>query len=354
MSRILFDARWVRPGMTGVGRYAYNLLRSPVLPRAECGLILNADCPYAAELAGYRVHHAPADLIDHPATDWFEQIGIPSLCRRHGYGSFVSFEGRVPAFHPGLATFPVIHDLAYRLAKGSHARKYSFFLGLHAALNRRFATSIVAVSRTVRGDLIRELGVPPERVFVVPNAGSRLAEQDPLPVPGLAPPYFLMVGVTNRRKDLPTALSAFRRAREKAPGLRLAVTGDEGLIAAGLGEVPSEGVMNLGFVPEGTLRWLYAGAAGLLFPSRHEGFGIPLIDAVEAGCPVLCSEIPVFREVMGEGAFFFPPGDAGALASAMGAVLAGARPSVAPARDRYSWDASAAALLEGIRERRAG
>lgn len=337
--------------MTGVGRYAHNLLRSPVIPRAECGIVLNADCPYGADFAGYRVHTAPADLMDHPATEWFEQVGIPSICRRHGYDSFVSFEGRVPAFHPGLATFPVIYDLAYRLAKGSHSRKYSFFLGAHAALNRRFATSIVTISQTVRGDLISVLGVPPERVFVVPVAGSRLAEHAPLPVTGLASPYFLMVGVTNRRKDLPTALAAFRRMSESAPRLRLAVTGDEDLISAGLREVPAEGVLNLGFVPEGTLRSLYAGATGLVFPSRHEGFGIPLLDAVEAGCPVLCSDIPVFREVMGAGAFFFPPGDVGALASAMGAVLAGARPAVELARDRYTWDASAAALLEGIRER---
>jgi len=352
MTRILFDGRWVRPGMTGVGRYAYNILRSRAIPRSECGLILAEGSPYASEFAGYRIFPSRVDLTAHPVTDAFEQVGIPALCRRQGFTSFVSFEGRVPALHPGLATFPVIHDLSYRLAKGSHSRKYSFFLGLHAALARHFATAIVTVSESVRADLIKELRVPPERILVVPNAGSRLEEHEPHPVPGLKPPYFLMVGVTNPRKDLPTALAAHNRLRAKHPGIRLAVTGDAELISAGLAAVPAEGVLNLGFVDEGTLRALYAGAAGLAFPSRHEGFGIPLIDAVEAGCPVLCSDIPVFREVMEGGAFFFPPGDAAALAQAMEAVLAGARPAGDPPRGKYSWEKSAQSLLEGIAARR--
>jgi glycosyltransferase involved in cell wall biosynthesis len=347
--RILFDARWIRPGMTGVGRYAYNLLRSPILPRSECGLILPAKSPFAEEFAGFRIFPSRVDLTAHPATDWYEQAGVAALARREGFGNFVSFEGRVPAFHPGLATFPVIYDLSYRSIKGSHSRKYSFFLGLHAALNRRFATAIVTISETVREELARELRIPRGRIIVASPAGSRLEEHAPRPVPGLEPPWFLAVGVTNPRKDLPTALAAFARLRLRVPKARLAVTGNPGLIAAALAAGPSEGVSNLGFVEEGTLRSLYAGAAALVYPSRNEGFGIPLIDAVESGCPVLCSDIPVFREVMGRGAFFFPPGDAGALSRAMEAVLAGERPAGDPPAGKYGWDACARALLEGIR-----
>jgi glycosyltransferase involved in cell wall biosynthesis len=348
MTRILFDARWVRPRMTGVGRYAYSLLRSPVIPRGDCGIILPEGSPFAAEFAGYRIFPTRTDLTRHPATDWFEQTGVTAICRRNGYEAFVSFEGRVPALHRGIATFPVIHDLSFRLAKGSHTRKYAFFLGLHARLNRAFATRIIAVSETVRSDLARELGVPAERVLVVPNAGSRLDEHAPLPVPGLEGRYFLMVGVTNPRKDLPTALAALAKLRERFPGTGLAVTGDADLIGAALRANPVPGVLNLGFVAEGTLRALYAGAAGLVYPSRNEGFGIPLVDAVDAGCPVICSDIPVFREVMETGAFFFPPGDPAAMADRMGRVLAGGRPDAGLLRGKYSWDASARALLEGI------
>jgi glycosyltransferase involved in cell wall biosynthesis len=236
--------------------------------------------------------------------------------------------------------------------KGSHSRKYSFFLGLHARLSRLFATGIITISETVREDMVRVLGMPAEKTFVAYPAGSRLADHAATAVPGVRQPFFLAVGVTNSRKNLPAILKAFAGLRSRSGGgesdIRLAVTGNADLVAACIREIPAEGVLNLGFVREGELRYLYENAKGLIFASRNEGFGIPLIDAAEFGCPVLCSDIPVFREVMGEGAVYFNPADPGTLQGAMEAVLAGKRPKTEAIRGKFSWDDSAGRMMERI------
>jgi glycosyltransferase involved in cell wall biosynthesis len=367
----LFDARWVRPGMTGVGQYALNILRSPAIPRDRCGVILARDCPFPEAFDGYRIFRPGVDIMSHPATEAYEQFIIPWLCLRHGYGSFLSFEGRVPAFHPGVRTYSVIYDLTYAQAKGSHPMKYAVFMGMHAGLSRRFATGIVTISETVRRDIVRVLGMPEAKVHVAYPAGSRLRDHVPVPVAGLEKPFFLSVGITNPRKNLAAILKGFAEARIH-PGLEsglavtgnagLAVTGNAGLIAAQGRDIPLDGVRNLGFVEAGELRWLYENASALVYASRHEGFGIPLVDAAEFGCPVLCSDIPVFREVMGGSARYFDPDAPASIASAMRSALAGSRPRGTERADasgaaelpnasrvdalggKFSWDASARGL----------
>jgi glycosyltransferase involved in cell wall biosynthesis len=284
---------------------------------------------------------------------------LPWLCWRHGYRSFVSFEGRVPVFHPGIRTYPIIYDMTFAQEKDSHSLKYRFFLGLHARLSGRFATAVVTISETVKRDLIRGLGMREKDVFVAYPAGSRLGDHAPIPVPepsGLSmpsTPFFLAVGITNPRKNLPAILAAFAIARRKTPGLRLAVSGNASLIAEDCSGLPTEGVANLGFVREGELRWLYEHAAGLVFASRNEGFGIPLVDAAEFGCPLLCSDIPVFREVAGDAARYFDPGNPADIAHAMDSVLAWTRGADADPRSRaaglkgkFSWDRSAKVLMD--------
>jgi hypothetical protein len=93
---VLFDARWVRTGMTGVGHYAYNILRSRSIPREKCAVILQADCPYADAFSGYRIFRTRVDLTAHPATDLFEQFMILYLCYRHDL-SFPSKAGFPPS-----------------------------------------------------------------------------------------------------------------------------------------------------------------------------------------------------------------------------------------------------------------
>src|SRR5690606_8008991 len=319
MPGILLDARWVRPDMTGVGRLAYNLLTALTrVSGKEIGLILNPGAwPGGRPPAGPMVFETGVALESHPATEAFEQWTIPRICREHGYGAFVSFEGRIPLHSPGVRSFSFINDLAYVKIRDGHSRKYRAFMALGARLSRFKAHRIFTISETMRGELLEAWGLEGRRVIVVPCAGSGLDRAPEIPVRNAVEPFFLSVGHTNSRKNLAGLLAAFAEFRTGRPEYSLVLTGNRETIACGLEGGRGKGVVNLGFVPDGSLRYLYRKACALVFLSFYEGFGIPLVDAAMSGCPTLCSDIPVVREVTGNGALFFDPSDPSDISAAL-------------------------------------
>jgi glycosyltransferase involved in cell wall biosynthesis len=351
MSAIFFDARWLRPGMTGVGHFAFRLLEALAARRKDLGLLLPAGSPFRSHFPELRLFEAPTDLPDHPRTEFYEQISLPRLCRRHGYRTLVSFEARVPLFHPGLRTACFVYDLAHVKVKGSHGPRYSAYLNFTLGVLARSADKVFTISETVRTDLAAHMRRDAARLGVVYPADSGLARYAPVavPLPAGSQGLLLSVGMTNRRKNLPTLLAAFSAFRASHPGYQLALTGDREWIGRELTQGPSQDVLNLGFVAEGQLRWLYENAKLLVFPSLDEGFGIPLVDASVFGCPIACSDIPVFREVAAEAAHYFDPRSPGSMAACLGMALAAPKDS-RPVAARFNWDKSAAAFLRGLGE----
>jgi glycosyltransferase involved in cell wall biosynthesis len=355
MRGILFDARWIRPGMTGIGYSAYHLLRAWPASETRVGIILPKNSPYADQFPHFRVFFAPVDLTHHPLTELFEQVGIPALCYRHGFGNFVSFETRVPAFHPGIRTFSWIHDLSFLKFKGSHNRRYSLLLHIAIAVTRHTATRIVTVSETVRREMAEMLNVSAARILVVPNSDGRLDLKQRMPARHPEGPFFLTVGMTNPRKNLARLLkgfAAFNRAR--GGDFSLVITGHAALIADACRKEGAEHVFNLGFVSEGELRDLYERTEGLVYPSLDEGFGIPLLDAARFGRPIICSAIPVFREIVEDAAVYFDPESPASIAAGLEAAASGAgKPGEYPRiLEKYSWERSAANFLAAIEEAR--
>ncbi|MDJ0449877.1 glycosyltransferase family 1 protein [Methylocystis sp. JR02] len=156
-------------------------------------------------------------------------------------------------------------------------------------------------------------------------------------------PAFLMVGTIEPRKGHRIALQAFDALWRSGVDLRLIVVGRRGwfeeAIAAGMGSHPEFGRRLFWFsdVDDGELSYLYRHARALLLPSYAEGFGLPIVEAAQHGRPAICSDIPVFREVGGDGAIYFRVNDPDALAEAMRAFLAGRLPAD-PARTlNVSW-----------------
>ena len=147
-------------------------------------------------------------------------------------------------------------------------------------------------------------------------------------------PYVLWLGSAEPRKDLPTLVAAMARlARQRGAGG--GALGDTRLVLAGFpgwrqgGRIPTEDrdalgerLVEVGTVPDATLWALYRGAALFAFPSRHEGFGLPVLEAMGQGTAVLCSDIPALREVAGTAAAFAPVGDVAGWAERIQALLA--------------------------------
>jgi glycosyltransferase involved in cell wall biosynthesis len=238
--------------------------------------------------------------------------------------------------------------------------------GLHSPLARRLqrdqlraardrATAVIADSH-VTADALRTHGVSSDRITVVPLGTPRLAEPgDRTPPSGT---YLLFVGSLDARKGLDILLEGFAAA--ELDDVRLLLVGPDGHDAAGVRARVTElgldeRVELRGRVDDAELSATYAGAAGFCFPSRAEGFGLPVLEAMAAGTPVLASDLPITREVAGSAAELVPVGDVRAWAIAMARLVqdgAARQEMVDAGRARaraFRWEDTAAATADVYR-----
>ncbi len=242
--------------------------------------------------------------------------------------------GPVDVFHATNFVLPptrraagvvTVHDLAFRRFPGTVHRASRAYDALVPAGVRRAAV-VLCPSAAVAGEVAAEYALPPERVSVTPLGvdPAWASARPPAPVDrqrlGLPERYVLFVGTREPRKDLPTLLAAHRAARATSrdvPPLVLA-----GPAGWGAGEAPPPDVVLTGFLADADLRSVVAGAACLVLPSLYEGFGLPVLEALACGVPVLASDLPVLREVGGDVVAHAPVGDVDAFAAGLLAVLA--------------------------------
>jgi len=183
------------------------------------------------------------------------------------------------------------------------------------------AALIIAISEFTKREIIRLLGVSAERIQVIhQGVAPPLAVSAPARIEDSAR-YVLFVGEVEPRKDVGTLIEAMRRLPEDLRSdTALVIVGR----ARGLSASDAEGVrIRLAgeIADDAQLGALYAGAAAFAFPSRYEGFGLPLLEAMSYGAPVVASDAASIPEVGGEAALYFPCGDAQALADALTRVL---------------------------------
>jgi glycosyltransferase involved in cell wall biosynthesis len=157
--------------------------------------------------------------------------------------------------------------------------------------------------------------------------------------------------MSNPRKNYPALVKAFEQYRTKGGRCHLGVTGSVESIKQQSGDVLAKGIHPLGYVDEATLKRLYQNCAGLVYPSLDEGFGIPLVDAARFSKPVACSNIDVFREVMGDYPIYFNPMDVESITQALFHLEQNLVPAATrlPPRN-YDWQESAQKLLGVLKD----
>lgn len=223
---------------------------------------------------------------------WF--WGLPKALRRERIDVFHGTEFSVP-YRRVCATVMSIHDLSPWLDRGWHGaganrvRRRTPWL-----LRWGLATMVLTLTEAVRRQVISYFELPEDRVAAVPLAAGPAFR----PVSGSRGevPYFLYVGAIEPRKNLPLLLWAWREVRKRHP-VRLKIAGvrrADGLLIA-----PEEGLDLLGPVPEEHLAALYSGAVAVVYPTFYEGFGLPVVEAMQCGAPVVTSRDPAVVEVAG-------------------------------------------------------
>jgi glycosyltransferase involved in cell wall biosynthesis len=217
---------------------------------------------------------------------------------------------------------------------------------MHGAKYRNAARTcdlIVVNSRFTGGEVVELLGVPEERVVVAyPGVDPRFQpEGESAELDG---PYVLTVSTLEPRKNLPLLVAAFQVLRRRHPELTLAIAG-----LAGWEKEPlaGEGVRLLGFVSDDELARLYRGAAAFAYPSRFEGFGIPVVEALASGTPAGVSSHPSLDEACGDAALRADPDDPEAFADALERALGSPRRLGVDHAARFTWRACGEAVLAG-------
>jgi glycosyltransferase involved in cell wall biosynthesis len=265
------------------------------------------------------------------------------------------------------ATVVTIHDLTYLRHPEMVTAASARYRDLVPRALRRGAT-VCTPTAAVGAEVADAYRLPPERLVVTPlGVGPAWRAATPpdlawLAASGLPERYLLFVGNREPRKNLPTLLAAYRELLAgRVPGAGRGGSGSgvpplvlvgpagwgEALDLAGL---PAEAVRTPGYLPEDDLARVVAGAAALVFPSWYEGFGLPALEALACGTPVVATDLPALREVLGDQAELVPPGDAAALADALARVLddPGGEPARSARRARaaaFTWAACARATL---------
>jgi glycosyltransferase involved in cell wall biosynthesis len=351
--RVLVDATAVPARLTGAGVYAARVLAA-LAGRDDLEVAAFCAPGSAASLAapGLRLHPVAAAGAGRPARIAWTQLLAGRAARAAGADLLHGVHYELP-LASRLAQVVTVHDLTLVTHPEWHetAKVRYFGWALRRAVAR--ATRVLCVSATTARDLAERLEVPAERVDVTP-LGTDLRPAPPDRVEavrrrlGLDGPYLLGLGTVEPRKDLPTLVRAFAALAGELPH-RLVLAGLAGwgsgaLASAVAASGVADRVLHAGYVPEADKAALLTGADVFVYPSRYEGFGLPVLEAMACGTPVVTTTGGSLPEVAGDAATLVEPGDDHALAAAL-AKLAGdpAAREDAAARGRrraaaFSWE----------------
>ena len=335
---IVFDARTATDHFPGIGRYVSNLARAlaSLIPPGDFELL----CAPSPSTRLALPADVPRIICDASPFSLRQQWQVPSRLRQAGAALYHSAYYLMP-YAPGVPTVSTCYDLIPLLYPEYFTAGQRLIFWLTHRLATTISQAVLAISHVTKADLIRRFHLKPDKIIVTPLAADpRFAPRSPAEIAvmrqrhRLPARYGLYFGSNKPHKNLMRLLEAWSLVARRVAPVQLVIAGHWDTrfpqvqdCAATLGLEGS--TRFLGPVPEEDLPALYSGAEWFIFPSLYEGFGLPVVEAMACGAPVLCSDIPVLREAAGEAALFFDPTELTAIAHALERAVDGA--------DRVEW-----------------
>jgi len=326
------DATALPPSPVGAGQYIIHLIRALPQVAGDARFLVYVQ-PHGRELIGLPengiLRFAPVPRMAPAHRLVWEQTAFPALLRRSGADVLLSPHYTMPLSKP-LPQVVVFHDMTFFLYPRLHVPGKRYFFRWMIRLSARRADRLLAVSESTRRDAIRLGGAPPGKITATPlgvtpdfrpieDAARLEAVRARYRLPTR---FVLFVGLLEPRKNLSGLLRAFQRVALACPEVSLVVVGRKGWmyeqalsLVDALHLTPQ--VHFTGYVAQEDLPLVYNLSEVVAYPSLYEGFGLPVLEAMACGCPVVTSDRSAMPEIVGNAGVLLPPEDPDALASAL-------------------------------------
>jgi glycosyltransferase involved in cell wall biosynthesis len=353
---------------TGVAYYTYNLLRELA---ALDGVRVVAYYPNFLGRGRFDLPQSPSiryrqgRLVPKQVWNLLRRLGLPLPFElltkaRANFHLFPAFIGWPSLF--GTPSAPVIHDFVYLDMPEAVSQRNRQDLARFVPKTLRRSRFVIVVSNTTGNMLRQHYSWYKKPLVTTPIPPAPITQSSTKP--GINTPFILFVGTLEPRKNIERLLEAFKLfVKKHGDTYMLVLAGGRGwnddTIQAKLNELPDLPVLVTGYVSEERRATLYQNAAVFVLPSLYEGFGMPILEAMSCGLPVVASDIPIFREIAGEAAILVDPLQPESIADGLTKALepAAAKRLAKAGHERASantWPATARAVYEAITDDRVG
>ena len=308
------DARVLEKKMTGIGRYLMDILQGIQSDEENKYYLfsvneINSDLEPFIEI---KTHNAK--IPDKLYSPYWLNFILPKLVKKYNIDILFSPNNLLPKKKMDCKTVVAIHDLHHLTNKRNHSFIYRNYLSFQLPYSIKNSDVIIAISESTKGDLIKHFNVDANKIVVIYRTADKKFKPFPLTdleykniktILKLPEKYVLYVGIIENRKNILGILKTADLLYSKSIDIKFVLVGKPGYGFKSIEEeiIKRKNVIYLNYIEEEDLVSIYNLAFLFFFPSFYEGFGLPPLEAMQCGIPVLCSNIPALQEVVGNNGF---------------------------------------------------